>query len=182
MKAHIWGGWHFNGAREHDIGMAEDRVDAEAPGFGAHHPCSDFVGSPSVDALAVGAHPARITCLVRGIVGDFRLIEISAPGIAIPQNLILLMMLDEEAVCGDAIAVDYDAVGARVQIPANAGAMVGAPDPGVIDDGVVRVDAQVDDCAAHACSADAEENVGELNRVAGVIRMAPGGADSRAVL
>src|ERR1700722_15345519 len=55
--------------------------------------------------------------------------------------------------------------------------MIGAPDPRVIDDGVVRVDAKVDDGAAHACSADAEENVDKKNRVARVIRMAALRAD-----
>src|SRR5579863_887284 len=55
--------------------------------------------------------------------------------------------------------------------------MVGAPNPGVIDDGVVGVDAKVDNGAAHACSTNAEEYIGELNRVVGVIRVAALRAD-----
>ena len=57
-------------------------------------------------------------------------------------------------------------------VPADAGAVVGAPDPGVIDDGVVGVDVEVDDRAADACAADAEEDVGERDGIAGVVGVA----------
>ena len=82
--------------------------------------------------------------LVGRVVGDFGLIEVGAAMVAVPQDLELLMMLDEEAVDGDVVAVDDEAVGAEVAGPADAGAVVGAPDPGVIDDGVVGVDAEID--------------------------------------
>ena len=55
--------------------------------------------------------------------------------------------------------------------------MIGAPDPGVIDDGVVGIDAEIDGGAARACAAHAEENVVERDGIAGVIRVAAAGAD-----
>ncbi len=86
--------------------------------------------------------PARagVACLVRRVVGNLRLIEIGAAAVAVPQHLELLMMFDEEPVDSDVVAVDDEAVVAGVLVPANAGAVIGAPDPGVIDDGVVAVD------------------------------------------
>ena len=70
--------------------------------------------------------------------------------VAVPQHLELLVMLDEEAVGGDVVAIDDEAIVAEVAGPADAGAVIGAPDPGVVDDGVVAVDAQVDLCPAYA--------------------------------
>ena len=49
-------------------------------------------------------------------------------------------MFDEETVDGDVVAVDYEAVGAEVAGPSDTGAVIGAPDPCVVDDGVVAVD------------------------------------------
>ena len=109
--------------------------------------------------------------LVGGIVGNLGLVEVGAAGVAVPEHLELLVVFDEEAVGGDVVAVDDEAVGAGVLVPADAVAMIGAPDPGVVDDGVVAVDAEIDVGAADACAADAEEDVVERDgilRVAGV--------------
>ena len=146
-----------------DVGMAEDAVDAEAPGFVAGDIVGDFVGGP-----AVGAGRRGVAGLVGRVVGDFGLIEVGAAVVAVPQHLELLVMFDEEAVDGDVVAVDDEAVVAEVAGPADAGAVIGAPDPGVVDDGVVGVDAQVDLGAAHACSADAEEDVVKEDGILGV--------------
>ena len=70
-------------------------------------------------------------------------------------------MLDEETVGRDVVAVDDEAVVAEIACPSDAFAVIGAPDPGVVDDGVVAVDAQIDLGAAYAGSADAEEDVVE---------------------
>ena len=144
----------FNGARQRDVGMAENAVDAESPGFVAGDVVGNFVRGPSVDAGSRG--PA---CLVGRVVGNFGLVEVGAAVIAVPQHLELLMVLDEEAVGSDVVSIDNEAVVAEVAGPANAVAVIGAPDPGVVDDGVVGVDDQVDLGAAHACSTDAEEDV-----------------------
>ena len=81
--------------------------------------------------------------------------------VAVPQDLELLVVLDEEAVDGDVVAVDDEAVVAEVFVPADAVAVVGAPDPGVVDEGVVGVDFEIDVGAADAGAADAEEDVAE---------------------
>ncbi len=75
--------------------------------------------------------------LVGRIVGDLGLIEVDATVVAVPKHLELLVVLDEEAVDGDVVAVDDEAVIAEVAGPADAVAVIGAPDPGVVDDGVV---------------------------------------------
>ncbi len=71
------------------------------------------------------------------------------------------MVLDEEAVDGNAITVDDEAVAAEVLVPADIVAVVGAPDPGVIDDHVVAVDREVALGAAFARATDTEEDVEE---------------------
>ena len=95
--------------------------------------------------------------------------------IAVPEHLELLVMLDEEAIDGDVVAVDDEAIVADVLVPADAGAVVGAPDPGVIDDGVVAVDFEIDLGAANARSADAEEDIVEADGILGVIAWLPCG-------
>ncbi len=77
-------------------------------------------------------------------------------------------MLDEETVGGDVVAIDHQAVGAEVAGPAHAGAVIGAPDPGVVDDGVVAVDAQIHLRPADAGSANAEEDVVKRDRILAV--------------
>ena len=150
----------FDGACQVDIGMAEDAVDSEAPGFVAGDGVGYFVGGP-----AVGAGSTGVAGLVRRIVGDLGLVEVGAAGVAVPEDLELLVVLDEEAVDGDVVAVDDEAVCAGVGGPTDAGAVIGAPDPGVVDDGVVAVDLEVVAGAADAGAAYAEEDVVERDRV-----------------
>ena len=97
--------------------------------------------------------------------------------VAVPEDLILLVVLDEEAIGGDVVAVDDEAVGAEVGSPADAVTVVGAPDPGVVDDGVVGVDFEVDVGAAGTCSADAEEEVMERDGIFGVVGVTAFGTD-----
>ena len=139
VEADIWVGGNFDGTVENDVWFAEDAVDAEAPGFVAGDGVGDFVGGP-----AVGVGGAGEAGLVRGIIGNLGLVEVSAAGVAIPEDLELLVVLDEEAVDSDIVAVDDEAVGAGVAGPADSGTVIGAPDPGVIDDRVVAVDFQID--------------------------------------
>jgi hypothetical protein len=135
VEADVWVGGNFDGTAEHDVWFAEDAVDAESPGFVAGDGVGDFVGCP-----AVGAGSAGEARLIGGIVGDLGLVEVGAAGVAVPEDLELLVMFDEEAVDGDVVAIDDEAVCAEIAGPADAGSMIGAPDPGVIDDGVVAVD------------------------------------------
>ena len=105
VEADVWFGGDFDGAGEHDIGMPEDAVDAEAPGLVAGDGVGDFVGSPAVGAGGTGE-----AGLVGGIVGDLGLVEVGAAGVAVPEDLELLVMFDEEAVDGDVVSVDDEAV------------------------------------------------------------------------
>ena len=146
-----------------DVGMAEDRVDAESPGFVGGDVVSHFIGGP-----AVGAGCGGEAGLIGRVVRNLGLVEISAAVVAVPQHLELLVMFDEEAIGGDVVAIDDEAVVAEVAGPADAGAVIGSPDPGVVDDGVVGIDAEVNLGAAHACSADTEEDVVEED---GILRV-----------
>ena len=48
VEANAGSAGNLDGAGEHDIGMAEDAVDAKAPGFVAGDGVGDFVGGPAV--------------------------------------------------------------------------------------------------------------------------------------
>ena len=102
----------LDGSGEGDVRMAEDAVDAEAPGFVPGDAVGDFVGGP-----AVGAGSAGVAGLVGRIVGDLGLVEVGAAGVAVPEDLELLVMFDEEAVDGDVVGVDDETVGAGVAGP-----------------------------------------------------------------
>ena len=164
MKADVGVDGDLDGAGEDDVWLPEDAVDAEPPGFVAGDGVGYFVGGP-----AVGVGSAGVAGLVRRIVGDFGLVEVGAAVVAVPEDLKLLVVFHEEAVDGDVVAVDDEAVVAEILVPADAGAVVGAPDPGVIDDGVVAVDFQIDSGAADACAADAEEDIVERDRILCVV-------------
>jgi len=68
-------------------------------------------------------------------------------------------MFDKKSIDGDIVAIDNQAVGAQVLVPAHAGPMIGAPDPGVIDDGVVAVDFQICRWCANGCATVAEKDI-----------------------
>ncbi len=162
----------FDGVGEEDVGVGEDAVDAEAPGFVVGNAVGYFVGGPTI-----GAGGARVGGLGWRVVGDLGLVEVGAAAVAVPENLELLVVLDEEAVDGDVVGVDEEAVAAEVLVPADALAVVGAPDPGVVDEGVVAVDLEIDTRATYACATDTEEDVVEGDGIASVMGVAAGGAD-----
>src|SRR5271170_1037055 len=84
---------HFYGPGQHNVGTQKYTIDPKTPGLVAGHVIRDFVGSP-----AVGARRARIAGLIRRIVRDFGLVEISSPVVSIPKHLKLLMMFHEQTV------------------------------------------------------------------------------------
>src|ERR1035437_6054836 len=154
VEANAGSAGRLDGMAQHNVRMPEDRVDAQPPGLVTGHLAGHFVGCPSVHPWGAG-----VAGLVRRIIWDFRLIKIGAAAIAVPQHLELLLMLDEEPVSRDVVAVHHQAVLVGVQAPAYAGAVIGAPDPGMIDDGVVAVDLQVDSGASHAGPTHAEKEI-----------------------
>ncbi len=174
----MWWNWtsgsvgDLDGSSENDVRVAEDAVDAEATCFMVGDGVGDLVGGPSVDVGGAG-----VFGLVGWVVGDLRLVEVGAAAVAVPEHLILLVVFDEEAVGGDIVAVDDQSVGGGVGVPADACAVVGAPDPCVVDDGVVGVDVEVDLRATDACSAYAEEDVVEGDGISIVAGFASLGAD-----
>ena len=85
------------------------------------------------------------------------MIEVGAAAVPVPKHLVLLVVFHKQAVGGNVVAVDDKAVGAGVGGPAGALTVIGAPDPGVVDDCVVAVDQQIDPCAAGACAANAKK-------------------------
>src|SRR6185437_8731213 len=86
-----------------------------------------------VSVLSV-VRPGRL----RGdVVRDLRLVKVDAAAVPVPERLVALEVLHEEAVRRDVGAVDDDAVGGLVRVPADARAVVRAPYPDLVhDDGV----------------------------------------------
>ena len=154
VKLHIRRLWDLNRARQDNAGMKKDAIYSKAPRFMAGDTVRNFVGGP-----AVGSGSTSVTGLAGRVVRDLGLIEISPAVVSIPEHLKLLVMFHEQTVHGDVVSVNDKAVGAGIAQPAHAGPVIGAPDPGVIDDGVAAVDFEIDYRAAYPGPANAEENV-----------------------
>src|SRR5579883_360270 len=83
---------HLKGMILHNAGIdVEVAVAAQTPGFVAGDR-----GSHLVSRVAIGAavHPGR---LVGWIIGQFILEKVSTPSIAVPDDLVLLIVLNEQA-------------------------------------------------------------------------------------
>ena len=117
VKPHIDVHWSFNCACEYNIGMTKDAVNTEAPGFVVDYIVCNLVGSP-----AVGAGRGGVGRLIGRVIGDFRLIEVGSAIIAVPQDLELLVVLDEEDVSGHAVDIDDETVVAEIACPSDASA------------------------------------------------------------
>src|SRR5882757_10794817 len=148
VELHTRGPWHFYGPGQHNVRTQKYAIDPKAPGLVAAHVIRHFVGSPAVGALRAG-----IAGLIRRIVGDFRLVEISSPVVSIPKHLKLLMMFHEQTVDRNILPVDDETVGAGVAGPAHARTVIGTPNPGVINNGIAAVYFEIDQGAAFAGAA-----------------------------
>ena len=92
-------GWHLDTALDANVVM-EDVVDAEGGGEVVLHVVGDLVGRIAVARAAlahVGGLPGRI-------VGRLALEEVGASVLSVPQRLVLLEVLVEEAVERDVVA------------------------------------------------------------------------------
>src|SRR5690606_18001259 len=107
------------------------------------------------------------------VVGLLVLEEDRAAAFAVPLHVVLVEVLDEQAGGEHVVAVDDHAVVAAVGLPADAVAVVGAPHPGVVDDGVPGVDHHGGGGPAGARAADPDEHVLHGD---GVGRVVAGGA------
>src|SRR6202041_2432698 len=101
------------------------------------------------------------------VVGHLALEEDVGAVLPVPDDLVLLVVLDEQAVGGHVVAVDPQAGVGGVVGPANAGAVVGPPGPDVIQDHVRAVDHQAVGGPAGRRAADPEEHVLDQRRVGG---------------
>ncbi len=91
----------FEGARGVDIhALVEVAVAAHAPGLVRLDGVADLVGGVAVDAVVL---PGR---LARRVVGHLVLEEDRLAVLAVPDQFVLLIVLDEQAVGRDVVAVD----------------------------------------------------------------------------
>src|SRR5207248_11773039 len=117
--------------------LVEEAVAAHTVSAEAAYSVRNLEGRPAIDTGSL--HPR---CLAGRVVGHLVLEEDVRAAIPVPDDLIFLVMLDEEAVGGDVIPV-YDQAGIRgVGRPSHACAVVRAPSPDVIEDDIVAVDYQ----------------------------------------
>src|SRR5215211_3458043 len=112
----------------------EVAVAAHSPGLVRGHRVGHLVrGVPSGRAV----HPGR---LARWVVRHLVLVEVRTATVAVPDRLVLLVVLDEQAVHRDVVAVDDQAGVGGVDRPTDTAAVVGTPEPHVVTDDVVAVD------------------------------------------
>ena len=137
---------------------------------------SYLVGGEAV--LTVGLDPSA---LHGDVVGAFGLVEVGGTVVAVPEGLVFFEVFDEEAVGGDVVAVDGQAIVGRVDVPAGpAGgvAVVSAPEPDVVEEDVVGVDRDaVLGGGGGGGAADTAGDVEEGGWVGGVVGVATMGAN-----
>ena len=138
----------------------------------APHAVGDLEGGPAVDTW--GSRPRR---LARRVAGHLVLEEDHPAAIAVPDRLVLLVVLDKQAVGRHVVAVDDHTCIGGVDRRADAVAVVGAPGPGVVQDGVVAVDLEAHRRLAGGGAADPEEHVLQGRRVIRVAVVSVRGAD-----
>src|SRR5271170_2498145 len=154
VKANLLAPGYLDGACQKNIRIGENTVDAQPPGLMLVYRAGHLVRGP---AICIGC--AAIGGLVRWVVWDLGLVHVSASTLAIPEHLELLVMLNQQTVSGDVIAIYHQAVLAEVVRPTDVGAVVGAPDPGVIDDRVIGIDFKIPDSFAHGSATLAKEHI-----------------------
>src|SRR5262249_33798016 len=143
---------------------------AAAPQLVGAYRVRHLVRGPPQDALVAPCG------LVGRVVGQLVLEEDRLAVLPVPDDVVFLVVLDEEAGRGDAVAVDDDAGVRGVESPADAVAVIGPPGPDVVEDDAVAVDLEADLGPAHVGAAYAEEHVldrGGLRRWALGLKVGP---------
>src|SRR5438105_13760806 len=107
--------------------LIEEAVAAHAIPAEAGHLAGNLEGGPAVDAGSL--HPRR---LAGRLVGHYVLEEDNCAVIAVPDHLVLLEVLDEQAIRGHAVAVDYHSRVGGVRRPAHSVPVTSTPDPQVV--------------------------------------------------
>ena len=142
--------------------LVEEAVAAHTISFEAGHGIGDLEGCPAVDTRSL--RPLR---LARRVVGHLVLEEDFRAPIAVPHHLVFLVVLDEQAVSRDVVAVDDHARVGGVVRPAHAVAVVRPPSPDVVQNDVVAVHDKADRGLAGGRTADSEEHVVKSRWVGG---------------
>jgi len=86
-----------------------------------------------VSSIAIG-RAIHIRGLIRRIVGQFVLEEVHTPTIGIPDHVVLLEVLDKQAVDGDILTIDDQASISRVDGPADTRTMISTPQPRIVNE------------------------------------------------
>src|SRR6266550_11498 len=120
--------------RDHCGVSVEEAVTPKSPRFVAHDCGIDSIGGESTHCAA---HPLG---LIGHVVRHLVLEHVSAPAVAVPLHLMLLVVLNEEAVHRHFVSVHDQAVRRGVGGPTHAVAVIGAPEPEMVADHVVAVD------------------------------------------
>jgi len=137
----------------------KEAVAAQTPTLVRLDGVGHLVGGVAVDAVV---RPSR---LVRRVVRHLVLEHDRATLLAIPDDLVLLVVLNEQAVRRDVVAVDDHAGVGGVERPAHPVAVVSPPGPDVVQQDVVAVHDEARRGLAWAGAADAEEHVLDRGRV-----------------
>ncbi len=159
-----------------DVGVDDARVDFEEavgpqpPTLVGPDVLGYFVGGEAVDAVV------RPGGLIRRIVRHLILEHDRGAILAVPDDLVLLVVLDKQAVRCDVVAVDDHAGIGCVGRPAHSVAVVSPPSPDVVQQDVVAVDHETRSGLAQGRAADAEEHVLDRRRVGRVALMGVLGA------
>jgi len=151
--------------------LVEEAVAAHTISFETGHVVSDLEGCPAVDSRSL--RPRR---LARRVVGHLVLEEDFCAPIAVPHDLVFLVVLHKQAVSRDVVAVDDHARVGGVVGPAHSGAVVRPPGPDVVQNDVVAVHDKADRGLAGRRTADSEEHVGEQGWVVRVALVGARGA------
>jgi hypothetical protein len=128
----------------------------------------------TVLAILKAAQPFDSGSLVPGglagwIVGHLVLEEDIRTVIAVPDDLIFLVVLDEEAVCRDVVAIDDQTSIRCVDGPAHAVAMISTPGPDIVEDNIVAIDDQADSRATGGSPTDTEEVILKRDGIGGTL-------------
>src|SRR5262245_33310466 len=176
MEAHVGVDRGLDGAGQPLTRDEEHRVNAHTPCLVVGDGIGHLLRGPAVHAWRRGP---EILSVWRRVIGDLGLVEVDPAAVAVPDNLVLLEVLDEEAIGGDVVAVHHHAVRGGVDVPAHRSgiAVVGAPEPDVVNQCIVAVDLQTDAGPARGRSSDANEQVVDCDRIGSVVGATPGRAD-----
>jgi hypothetical protein len=142
----------------------EEAVRSQPPPLVGPDAVGHLVGGEAVYAVV------RPSCLIRRVIGHLVLEHDRATVLAVPDDLVVLVVLHKKTVGGDIIPVHDQAVRGGVARPAHTGAMVGPPRPDVVYDHIVPVDLEAGGGFARSSTTDAEEYVLDQR---GIIRLAP---------